>query len=197
MSSTLLNIGDCARCPALAASRRRIVHGYGDPQSRIIFIGEAPGRHGADQTGVPFSGDKSGRALQRILIALDLMDGPAPSDAPRLRCFVTNAVRCCPASNRTPTTAEPAACAPYLWRELDALDPLIIVPVGLVALRAVGVRYLGTAPAAIRTIHAVPLGAGERVIVPLVHPARIARAQIDAFVATMRAVLGRRREAGD
>jgi uracil-DNA glycosylase len=171
------------------ASRKRIVHGYGDPRSRIVFIGEAPGRHGADRTGVPFSGDRSGRVLQGILIALGLMDGPAPTDAPKLRCFVTNVVRCCPPANRIPTTAEQAECAPFLARELDALDPLIVVPAGLVALRAVGLRYLGAAPAAIRAIHAVPLRAGGRVIVPLIHPARIAGTQIDAFVTTMRAIL--------
>jgi len=189
MWKALLDTQDCTRCPALVASRKRIVHGYGDPQSRIVFIGEAPGQHGADRTGVPFSGDRSGRALQRILIALDLIDGSAPSDAPCLHCFVTNAVRCCPPANRTPTAAEQAACAPFLASELDALDPLIIVPVGLVALRAVGLRYLGAAPSAIGTMHAMPLWAGNRVIVPLIHPSRIARAQTEAFVATMRAIL--------
>jgi uracil-DNA glycosylase len=189
MCNASLNIQDCRRCPALVGSRRRIVHGYGDPRSRLVFIGEAPGRHGADRTGVPFSGDKSGRALQRILIALDLMDEPTPVEAPNLRCFVTNVVRCCPPGNRTPTPAEQAACAPFLTRELDALEPQIIVPVGLVALRAVGLRYLGAAPTAIRAIHAVPLHTDGRVIVPLIHPARIARAQIDAFVMTMRAIL--------
>jgi DNA polymerase len=180
---------ECARCPALVASRSRIVGGYGDHLARIVFVGEAPGRHGADRTGVPFCGDKSGRALQRILIALGLMLDSAPTDAPQLRCFVTNVVRCCPPANRTPTPAEQAACAPFLAAELDALDPQIIVPVGLVALRVVGLRYLGAAPAAIRGLHAVPLYAGERVIVPLIHPARIARAQIDAFVGVMRLVL--------
>src|SRR5690349_16461869 len=64
----LLDDQTCDRCPMLVASRRQIVHGYGDPRSRVVFVGEAPGRHGADRTGTPFSGDKSGRALQRILL---------------------------------------------------------------------------------------------------------------------------------
>ena len=68
----LIDDQTCARCPALVASRSQIVHGYGDPSARIVFIGEAPGQHGADRTGVPFSGDKSGRALQRMLIELEL-----------------------------------------------------------------------------------------------------------------------------
>src|SRR5690242_1762668 len=99
MSIALLNIQDCTRCPALVASRKRIVHGYGDSRARIVFVGEAPGQHGADRTGVPFSGDKSGRVLQRMLIALELMDPLSPADMPALHCYVTNAVRCCPPAN--------------------------------------------------------------------------------------------------
>lgn len=182
----------CARCPALVASRSRIVHGYGDAGARIVFIGEARGRHGADRTGMPFSGDRSGRALLRILTELGLADAQAPPAQPHLHCFLTNAVRCCPPANRTPTPREQAGCAPFLDAELETIDPLIIVPVGLVALRAVGLRYLGYAPRAIRPLHAIPLRAGERVIVPLVHPARIARDQVESFVLAMRAILNDR-----
>jgi DNA polymerase len=171
------------------ASRRRIVHGYGDPDARIIFIGEAPGRHGADRTGVPFSGDKSGRALQRILIALGLSDDQQPSDQPQLRCFVTNVVRCCPPANRTPRLREQSGCAPFLAAELDTIDPQIMVPIGLPALRAVAQRYLGEVPRTIRLLHAIPIHTSDHVIVPLIHPSRISHAQIEAFVAAMRQVL--------
>ena len=184
----LLDDQSCARCPALVASRCRIVHGYGDPSARIAFIGEAPGRHGADRTGVPFSGDKSGRALQRMLIELGMSEDQQPSDQPHLRCFVTNIVRCCPPANRTPTLREQASCAPFLAAELDAINPQIIVPIGLPALRAVARRYLGKVPRAIRPLHATPIYSADRVIVPLIHPARISHAQIDAFVAAMRRV---------
>jgi DNA polymerase len=185
----LLDDQSCARCPALVASRRRIVHGYGDPSTRIVFIGEAPGRHGADRTGVPFSGDKSGRALQRMLIELKLMDAQAPVEAPQLRCFVTNVLRCCPPNNRTPTLREQASCAPFLAAELDAIDPLIIVPIGLPALRAVARRYLDETPHAIRPLHAIPIYSAGSIILPLVHPSRISRAQIENFVAAMQRVL--------
>src|SRR5688500_20399460 len=117
----LLNEQTCTRCPALAAGRSRIVHGYGDPAARVVFVGEAPGRHGADRTGVPFSGDKSGRTLQRIWIELGLSDERAPADARRLRCFVTNVVRCCPPKNLPSTPAEQSNCAPFLAYELDRL----------------------------------------------------------------------------
>jgi DNA polymerase len=186
----LLDDQGCARCPALAISRSRIVHGYGDTSARIVFVGEAPGRLGADRTGVPFSGDKSGRALQSILIALGLMENRAPTDRPRLRCFVTNVARCCPPANRTPTPREQANCRPFLEQELDRIDPRVIVPVGRLALQAIGVRYLGYAPAGIRALHAIPIQANGRIILPLIHPARIARAQVNTFVEVMRRVLG-------
>lgn len=182
---------DCTRCPQLVASRSRIVHCCGSLASRIVFIGEAPGQRGADRTGLPFSGDKSGRTLRRILLALGLAKSDDPADVAGLRCFVTNAVRCCPPANRTPTPAEVAACAPFLARELEQLDPQLIVPVGRVALREVGLRYLGRDPGHIRPLHAIRISAGERVIVPLVHPARISNAQISAFIATMRQALRR------
>ncbi|HJZ50117.1 MAG TPA: uracil-DNA glycosylase [Roseiflexaceae bacterium] len=185
----LLDDQACVRCPALVASRSRIVHGYGDPGARIVFVGEAPGQHGADRTGVPFSGDRSGRVLQRILIALGLCEDQQPGEQPRLRCFVTNVVRCCPPANRTPTPREQASCAPFLAAELETIDPWIVVPIGLPALRAVARRYLDATPSAIRPLHAMPIYQADRVIVPLIHPSRISRAQIEAFVATMRRVL--------
>jgi DNA polymerase len=185
----LIDDQSCARCPALVASRRRIVHGYGDPSARIVFVGEAPGRHGADRTGVPFSGDRSGRALQRILIALGLCDGQQPSERPLLGCFVTNVVRCCPPANRAPTPREQVSCAPFLAAEIEAIDPRIVVPIGLVALRAVARRYLSQTPGAIRPLHATPIYSAGRAIVPLIHPSRISRAQIEAFVAAMQGVL--------
>jgi DNA polymerase len=103
---------------------------------------------------------------------------------------VTNAVRCCPPANRTPTPAEVAECAPFLAFELAAIDPEIIVPVGRVALRAIGLRYLGRDPGPIRPLHARHLHAGSRVIVPLIHPARIAHAQVASFISAMRVLLG-------
>jgi DNA polymerase len=185
----LLTDQSCARCPALVTSRRRIVHGYGDPAARIVFIGEAPGQRGADRTGVPFSGDKSGAVLQGMLAALGLALAGQPRAQPRLRCFVTNTVRCCPPRNRTPTPIEQANCAPLLADELAQIDPWLIVPVGRVALRTVGLRYLGFDPGPIRPLHARVLRAEGRTIVPLVHPARISRAQVAAFIATMEELL--------
>lgn len=186
---TTNNPQPCARCPALVASRQRIVHGYGDAAARIVFVGEAPGRHGADKTGIPFTGDRSGQRLQRMLHALGLADSAAPTESPRLRCFVTNVVRCCPPNNRTPVPSEIANCAPWLEAEFAQIDPQIIVPIGRLALTAIAARYLGYDPGPIRPLHATVLPAGNRLIIPMVHPSRISRAQAAAFVETMRSLV--------
>ena len=181
----------CTRCPALVASRNRIVPGYGNAAAGIVFVGEAPGQRGADRTGVPFSGDKSGARLQAILRTLGLAEADSPLDAPHLRCFVTNAVRCCPPANRTPTPREITNCASWLHAELDAAAPQIIVPIGRVALQAIGLRYLHYNPGPIRPLHASVLFAGMVTIVPCVHPSRISHAQVTAFVAVMHRLLER------
>lgn len=187
MNTALLATQDCVRCPLLVASRQRIVHGYGDPASRIVLIGEAPGRHGADKTGIPFSGDRSGARLRRMLEALGLAD---PGSG-QLRCFVTNAVRCCPPNNRTPTAHEVANCTAFLDAELKAIAPRLIVPIGRVALQAVARRYLAADPGPIRPLHALPIVVGATAIVPIVHPSRISHAQAAAFVAVMQGLLRR------
>jgi len=185
----LINDQSCMRCPVLVGSRHRIVHGYGDPAAGIVLIGEAPGRHGADRTGIPFTGDRSGRRLGDMLTALELAVPTA--DGLLLRCFVTNVVRCCPPLNRTPTPYEQQQCTSFLAAELDAIAPWLIVPIGRLALRAVGLRYLGSAFDQIRPLHATVLQARSCRIVPLIHPARISHAQISAFLTTMRAQLHR------
>jgi uracil-DNA glycosylase family 4 len=124
----------CTRCAELVTNRRCIVHGYGSPHAPIAFIGEAPGYKGGDQTGVPFTRDRSGVRLQQLLISLGLSDEADPrSEQPRLNCFLTNVVRCSPPANRTPTRVEISNCQPYLWQELSMLQADMIIPVGNIA----------------------------------------------------------------
>jgi uracil-DNA glycosylase len=184
----------CRRCPALVANRRRIVHGYGpvgsgDGTVPVMFVGEAPGTRGGDLTGVPFTRDRSGLRLQQLLIRLGLSAESDPRvENPRLHCFVTNVVRCNPPGNRTPSRAEIESCLPYLWQEMEALRPQIVVPVGNVAVQAILPRLTGQPAPPIGRCHACVLG-GRPLVVPMRHPARAPNADLDRFVAVMQELL--------
>jgi uracil-DNA glycosylase len=189
----LLFSADCSLCPALAANRQRIVHGYGDPQARLLIVGEAPGYLGADRTGVPFSGDRSGRRVQALLIRLGLSLETDPAvEQPRLRgVYLTNVVRCNPPGNRNPTPAEVANCAPYLASELAAIGPQVVATLGTFAARWGFGTLLGQAPpAGIRELHGQAWPAGAGTLLTLVHPARASHAQLAAAEDALRSLLG-------
>jgi uracil-DNA glycosylase len=185
----------CARCPELVANRQCIVHGYGlnaplGEGKRVLFIGEAPGYKGGDVTGVPFTRDRSGVRLQQALIELGLSDETHPRvEMPRLRCFITNVVRCNPPSNRTPRRAEIDHCLPYLWQEIDLVQPDIVVPIGNVAAQQIFPRLLGQPAMPITRIHARVFDDGGAQVVPMRHPARISNAEMDRFVRLMHDLL--------
>jgi DNA polymerase len=179
----------CRRCPELAANRHCIVHGHGlngsEAPRRVLFVGEAPGYRGGDRTGVPFTSDRSGVRLQKALIRLGLSDETDPYHRrPRLRCFVTNVVRCNPPGNRTPRRAEIDNCLPYLWQEIELVQPEIVVPIGNVAARALFPRLLGRPAPPITRIHAQVADASPLVL-PMRHPARISNADMERFVAAL------------
>jgi uracil-DNA glycosylase family 4 len=182
---------DCRRCPELAANRSRVVPGYGTLPAEVMFVGEAPGCHGADVTGVPFTRDRSGRRLQVLLPRLGLSPETDPAvERPRLReCFLTNVVRCNPPQNRRPKRDEVAACVPYLQEELERVRPRILVPVGLVAADVLLRQLLGRRAGRMRQHHARPIAlepgavpGSLEVILPLRHPSRASNAELDAFV---------------
>jgi DNA polymerase len=185
--------GGCQRCPALVANRRQIVHGYGrlpgDGARAVLFVGEAPGIRGGDATGVPFTRDRSGLRLQRVLIRLGLSAESDPRvEAPRLLCVVTNVVRCNPPRNRTPSRAEIESCLPYLWQEIEICQPQIVVPVGNVAAKAIIPRLTGQPAPPIGQCQAQVLGS-QPLIVPMRHPARSSNADLDHFIAVMQGLL--------
>ncbi len=182
------------RCPELAANRRRVVPGYGLRPARIAWLGEAPGRKGADMTGVPFTRDRSGQRLQSLLIRLGLSAATDPASAdPRLATFVANVVRCNPPANRAPTTIEMENCRPFLAAELDRVRPAVLVTLGLLATRAACTEFLGVRVERIGVLHARPLPVPgrpwPRVIVPSRHPARIGRADWTLLERTIRHLL--------
>jgi uracil-DNA glycosylase family 4 len=103
----------------------------GTLSARILFIGEAPGRKGADRTRVPFSGDQSGKNFDRFLASADLS---------REQIFITSAALCNPRStsgaNRRPRATELKNCSDFLRRTIGILDPAVVVTLGSVALEA-------------------------------------------------------------
>jgi uracil-DNA glycosylase family 4 len=113
----------CVACPELAATRQHVVVGdvpVGRP--RLVLVGEAPGAT-EDETGRPFVG-RSGELL-------DLLLGEAGLD--RAQAAVLNVVKCRPPGNRTPKSAEVARCSGWLRRQLELLDPPVVVALGLSA----------------------------------------------------------------
>lgn len=109
---------DCRRCP-LCQGRKNIVFGVGNPEARIVFVGEAPGRD-EDIKGEPFVGE-AGRLLDRILFAMGLR---------REDVYICNVEKCRPPQNRDPRPEEIEACEPFLKRQLEAIRPEIIVSLG-------------------------------------------------------------------
>lgn len=147
----------CAKCPELrahcaevAATRRRAfadwrywgkpVPGFGDHAARIVIVGLAPAAHGANRTGRMFTGDRSGDFLYAALHRAGLASQAQAThreDGMRLRgVYITAALRCAPPGN-TPTAPQLARCAPFLARELEAIDPPVIVCLGGIAWKAV------------------------------------------------------------
>jgi uracil-DNA glycosylase family 4 len=111
-------IRECQRC-RLARHRTRAVPGEGDPQTEVVFVGEGPGFN-EDQQGRPFVG-AAGSFLDELIGSV----GWRRSDV-----FITNVVKCRPPGNRDPEPDEMAACAPYLRRQLEVLDPALVVTLG-------------------------------------------------------------------
>jgi len=111
-------MGNCARCK-LHVQRKNIVFGTGNPDARLVFVGEGPGRD-EDIQGEPFVG-KAGQLLTRIIEAIGLT---------REEVYIANIVKCRPPENRNPQPDEIKACEPFLLRQLDIIKPEIICALG-------------------------------------------------------------------
>lgn len=137
----------CTRCPRLVAFREKVarekrraymdwdywgkpVPGFGDPNARVLILGLAPGAHGSNRTGRPFTGDSSGYFMYPVLHRTGFANQPNGThrgDGLKLTdAYITAAVRCVPPGNK-PTPAEIATCAPFLDREIDGLTQVKVV----------------------------------------------------------------------
>lgn len=120
----------CRRCE-LAAGRQQVVISRGDPQARLMVIGEGPGAQ-EDATGLPFVG-RAGQLLDQMLASVGL---DSNTDA-----YICNVVKCRPPDNRKPTAQEMAACEPWLALQIAAVDPAVVLLAGATALEGVlGIR---------------------------------------------------------
>ena len=114
-------IGDCTRC-ALHQGRNMLVFGDGDPNARLMFVGEGPGAD-EDLQGLPFVG-KAGQLLNNMISAMGLQ---------RDQVYIANVVKCRPPANRVPEQEEGATCTPFLFRQIDVVRPEVLVALGATA----------------------------------------------------------------
>ena len=114
-------IGDCKRCK-LSKTRNKIVFGDGDPNARLLFVGEGPGAD-EDAQGLPFVG-RGGQLLNNMINAMGLK---------REQVYIANIVKCRPPSNRVPEPDEAHTCMPFLEQQIAAVQPEVIVALGSTA----------------------------------------------------------------
>ena len=115
-------IGDCKRCPLAFAGRHTIVFGEGDPNTRLMFVGEGPGAD-EDMQGRPFVG-RAGQLLNNMINAMGLQ---------REEVYIANIVKCRPPQNRTPEPVEANTCSQFLFQQIDVIRPEILVALGSTA----------------------------------------------------------------
>ncbi|HEV2666607.1 MAG TPA: uracil-DNA glycosylase [Blastocatellia bacterium] len=118
------DLGDCRRCK-LASTRTNIVFGEGSPKAELMFVGEGPGAD-EDATGHPFVG-RAGQLLTKMIEAIDLK---------REDVYIANVVKSRPPGNRAPEADEVKACIPFLFRQIAAIRPKLIVALGNPAMQA-------------------------------------------------------------
>jgi uracil-DNA glycosylase family 4 len=123
LAAVAAEAGQCRKC-GLGSTRTHAVPGEGSPQARIMFVGEAPGAD-EDAQGRPFVG-KAGQLLDKIIEACGLR---------REDVFIGNVLKCRPPDNRDPRPEEIVSCLPYLQRQIEAIEPEVIVALGAHAAR--------------------------------------------------------------
>ncbi len=116
------DIGDCTRCPLAYAGRHKIVFGDGDANARLMFVGEGPGAD-EDMQGLPFVG-KAGQLLNNMIAAMGLK---------REEVYIANIVKCRPPGNRVPEPVEANTCTQFLVRQMDVVQPQVVVALGATA----------------------------------------------------------------
>ena len=149
----------CTRCKLCTLGRSQIVFGVGNPRARLMFVGEAPGEE-EDKRGEPFVG-RAGQLLTKIIEAIGLT---------RDQVYIANVIKCRPPGNRNPENDEVAACEPFLFRQIDVIQPRVIVPLGKFAAQSL-----------LKTMEPITKLRGRQfdyrgaVLIPTFHPAYLLR----------------------
>jgi uracil-DNA glycosylase family 4 len=118
------DLGDCTRCKLHTLGRTQIVFGVGHPHADLMFVGEAPGAD-EDVQGVPFVG-RAGQLLTKMIEAMGFS---------RDEVYIANVLKCRPPGNRNPEPDEIATCEPFLFRQLDSVQPKVVIALGAFAAR--------------------------------------------------------------
>jgi len=172
-----MKIDYCDKCPSLVSSRSRIVSGYGDENAVIMFVGLAPGRNGADITGIPFTRDPSGILFQEAMIRAGFsLETEPKNENPHLHnAFVTNIVKCNPkdknGNNRYPSRTEIMNCIGYFEEERRLINPKIIVTLGKTTTEYV----LNIQCKKFLDYHNKIIKKNDTLFIPLIHPSYVIR----------------------
>ena len=149
----------CMRCKLCTLGRTQTVFGVGNPRARLMFVGEAPGED-EDKKGEPFVG-RAGQLLTKIIEAIGMT---------RDQVYIANVIKCRPPNNRNPEPDEVATCEPFLFRQIDVIQPRVIVPLGKFAAQCV-----------LKTMDPITKLRGRQfeyrgaVLIPTFHPAYLLR----------------------
>ena len=152
-------MGDCRLCP-LGETRKNIVFGSGNPQARVVLVGEAPGAT-EDEMGLPFVG-RAGELLDRML--------QEQAGVHREEIFIANVLKCRPPGNRDPRPEEVELCSPYLREQIRSIWPDVIMTMGNPA-----TRFILRTEAGITRMRGKVFRTGHFAVLPTFHPAAVLR----------------------
>jgi uracil-DNA glycosylase len=162
---------NCSKCPAIVKTRNKPVPGIGRDKAKIVLIGLAPGKDGADMTGIPFTRDPSGELINELLVSIGL--------SREQDTFITNLVKCNPKDekgcNRPPSKIEIANCSPFLLEEIELVKPRLVVCFG----KDASEFLLNQKIVKMSQIHGQMQSINGRIIVPFIHPAFVIRGAYD------------------
>ncbi len=151
-------IGDCTRCQ-LHKGRTNLVYGVGNPKAKLMLVGEGPGRD-EDLQGEPFVG-RSGQLLTKMIEAMGI---------PRSEVYIANIVKCRPPDNRYPEPEEVETCIPFLFKQIEAVGPQVIITLGNLATQTLLKTKVG-----IMTLHGNFQDLNGIRVMPTYHPAFLLR----------------------